>query len=254
MKKSFLITICGIACTSMAAAQISKGTIMLGPTVGSTSYSSATDNLDYSTGTNTNRNTSTKTFGLSLGPQAGVFLTNHFVLGGMLGYNITSRKTDVTTNSSVHAPVTANTKTTNYTLNIGPFMRYYFYNKLAKNLFYLQASGTAGTGNGTSSGNGINVNSTYVSDGKVSHIFTWNAGGGIGLTHFFTNSVGMDIGLGYGYTSTSDKNTSNTLTTNKTTDNTISTDNNYKETVKTNGITLGVGFHWFLNCKHKTTQ
>ncbi len=179
---------------------------------------------------------------MSAGPQAGVFLSNHFLLGGMLGYNITSRKTDVTTSSSIHAPVTANTKTTSYTLNIGPVMRYYFYNKLSKNLFYLQASGTVGTGNGTSSGNGINVNSTYVSDGKVSNIFTWNAGGGIGLTHFFNKTVGMDIGLGYGYTSTSNKNVANTLTTSKTTDNTVSTDNNYKETLKTNGITTGCWF------------
>ncbi len=55
MKKAFIITMCGIVCTTMAAAQISKGTLMLGTTVGSTSYSSSTENLDYTTGTNINR-------------------------------------------------------------------------------------------------------------------------------------------------------------------------------------------------------
>ncbi len=251
MKKIFIAAVYTIVCTAAAHAQIAKGTVLLGTTVGSTSYSSASDNLDYTSGTNINKSTDTKTYGFNIGPQVGVFLTNHFVLGGTLTYNITSRKTDATTTSTVNTPVTAHTNATNYTLNIGPFIRYYFYNTLSNNLLYVQANTTVGTGNGASSGYGENMNSTYTSDGKVSNIFNWNAGASIGLAHFFGPSVALDVALGYAYTSSKNGTANTTVNTNKNTSNVTVTNNNYDEKTATNGISLGAGFHWYLNRHHK---
>jgi len=249
MKKIITTTVLLFSFVFALKAQVSKGTVFIGTTIGTTTYSSAADNLDYTSGSNINKNTDSKSFGFSVGPQVGIFLSNHFVLGGTLTYNITTKTTDAVTNSSINLPVTAHTQATNYTANIGPFMRYYFFNQPAKTMFYWQANATAGIGNGSSSGNGVNVNSTYTTDGKVSNIFNWNAGSSIGITHFFTNSVGMDIALGYTYTSASSGNVTGTSTTNKTNNNIALTSNNYNETTKTNGISLGVGFHWYLPSK-----
>ena len=250
MKKILTITACSIAFAITSHAQISKGTVFLGTSIGSTTYSSSNDNLDYTAGTNINKSTAAKTYGFNVGPQVGVFLSRHFLLGGTVTYNITYKTSDATTLSSVNQPVTAHSETSNYTINAGPFMRYYFYDHLSKNILYVQANATAGTGNGASSGNGVNVNSTYSSDGKVSNIFNWNAGSSIGVTHFFTPSVGMDIALGYTYTSASSGNMNSTESTNKSNSNITISQNNYNETTITNGISFGIGFHWYLNNKH----
>ena len=89
------------------------------------------------------------------------------------------------------------------------------------------------------------ISSSYQSNGTIAGIFTWNAGGSIGLTHFFNDTVGMDIALGYSYTS----NTSKVNTTANATEIVTSTSNNYRETLLTGGVTIGFGFHWFLNKK-----
>jgi hypothetical protein len=235
-------------------AQTAKGTLFLGATLGTTSYSASSDNLDYTSGTNINRSTSTKTSSLSFGPQVGVFVTDHLVIGGTINYSITSRVADATLTSSTTIPTTTHTNATNYTVNIGPFLRYYFYNLIpVKNLVYIQVNGTAGTGNGSSSGSGVNVQTTYTTDGKVSNLSNWNTGASLGITHFFNPSVGMDFALGYAYTSSTSGNTNSTNTTNKASSLVTITNNNYNETTTTNGITLSLGFHWYLVKKHHKT-
>ncbi len=247
MKKPIII-ILSVALAYSASAQFSKGTIFVGPTIGSNSLQWSSDNLNYD-GSNNDvlRSGSAKTYNINIGPQLGVFLTNHIVLGASVNYSLTLRKG--TTNTTLLNNLATNTRSRTYTnaVSSGPFLRYYFFNKLSKNLFYTQINAAVGTGFGNSTGSGNNISSSYVSDGKVNSTFTWNAGGGVGLTHFFNNFIGMDIALGYAYNSSKNQNTNNEHTTANVTKVLTSSTNNYKETVLTNGVNIGLGFHWFLH-------
>ena len=79
-------------------AQFSRGTIMLGTTIGSSAYSSA--NSDYSYDDGSLKSTGTNTYTFSVGPQVGVFLTRHLVLGATLSYNLnSSHGTSTSTNA-----------------------------------------------------------------------------------------------------------------------------------------------------------
>ncbi len=247
MKKTcFLISIY-TALAFSAAAQFSKGTIFVGPTLGTNSYQSASDNLDYSGGKNLNRTASTKTYAFSIGPQVGVFVTDHLVLGGSVNYSLSTKNTNTSTSLVSGGSLITNAKVNTSTFSTGPFLRYYYFDKLSRNIFYTQLNGTLGAGRGTSSGSGNNnTNSTYQSNGTISGIFSWSIGGSVGLTHFFNDFIGMDIAIGYAYNSTANSNQNMTNTTSNTTEIVTRVPNNYKETISTHGVTLGLGFHWFF--------
>jgi len=247
MKKASLILCLLVGSTLSASAQFSKGTIFVGPTLGTTSFQSASDNLDYTSGNNSNRSASSKTYTLTVGPQVGKFLTDHLVLGASLNYSLSVKNTNTNTTLTNNNLLATNAKTNTSTFNAGPFLRYYYFETLSKNMFYAQLNGTLGTGSGGSSGSGANnVNSTYQSNGTVTNIFAWNAGGSIGVTHFFNDLVGMDVAIGYNYISNTSNNNSSTNTTANATEIVTNTSNNYRETLLTHSITLGFGFHWFF--------
>jgi Outer membrane protein beta-barrel domain len=245
MKKLLIsmIATCLICCFQ-ANAQFSKGTIMLGTTIGSTGYSSA--NSDYGYDVGTLKNTGTNTFTFSVGPQVGVFLSPHLVLGATPAFNINTSHVSSTTTNTNNTSSGTTTSTTTTTVSLGPFMRYYLAPGPGNNWFYVQVNGAVGTGAGTSSGNSYNTTTTGNSNGKVSNIFTWNAGASLGLTHFFYRRIGMDIALGYNYSHVHNYDTNSTYSTNKTSGNIVASTNNYSLNTATNGVTLGVGFHWFL--------
>src|SRR4029077_19537690 len=121
MKKIGLIFSVGIAVAYSASAQFSKGTIFVGPTIGTNSFQSASDNLDYSSGNNSNRTASSKTYTLTTGPQVGTFLTDHLVLGASLNYSLSARNTNTNTTLTNTNLLTANAKTSTSTFNAGPF-------------------------------------------------------------------------------------------------------------------------------------
>ncbi len=231
-----------------ASAQFSKGTIFVGPTLGTNSYQSASDNLNYSSGSNQTRTASSKAYTLSFGPQVGVFINDHLVLGGSINYSLSVRNTNTSTTLTNNNLLTTNAKTNTSTVNAGPFVRYYYFDKLSKTMFYTQLNGTLGTGRGGSSSSGNNnINSTYQSDGTINGIFSWNVGGSIGLTHFFNDFVGMDFAVGYGYTSVNSNNQNVTNTSSNISEIVTTVPNDYKETLLTHAVTLGLGFHWFFN-------
>src|SRR5262245_39350498 len=92
MKSIILI---GILCLASASlfAQLSKGTFFVGPTIGAANYNSVNNNYDYAD--SGLRKTTNHNFGISAGPQIGVFLSDHFVVGGSLGVDYTHNKTGV---------------------------------------------------------------------------------------------------------------------------------------------------------------
>jgi len=244
MKKGTTLLIGGLmAFTIHASAQFQTGTLMVGSTLGTTAYTDGTSNYAFDNG-NT-RAVSNKAWSLTAGPQLGVFISPNVVIGGTISVTATNTRTN-TTNATSGIQSTNDANTTNYTIGFGPFVRIYFANQPANNLFYLQIHGSLATGSGTSSGDGASPSSTYQSTGSVSNILNWNAGGIIGITHFFNRHVGMDIGLGYVYTHSQSDNANSTQTVNSNTRNTTTTTNNYKLTNPSNGINLNLGFHWFL--------
>jgi hypothetical protein len=245
MKKLMLIMLAGFELFSLKTnAQFAKGTIMLGTTIGSTGYSSA--NSDYGYDVGTLKNTGTNTFTFSVGPQAGVFLSPHLVLGATPAFNISTSHVNSTTTNTNNTTTGTSTSTTTTTVSIGPFLRYYFAGLSGNNWLYGQVNGAVGTGSGTSSGNSYTTTSTGNTNGKVTNIFTWNSGASIGLTHFFYKRIGMDMAVGYSYSHIHNYDTNNTYSTNKTSLVITSSTNNYTLNTVTNGITFAVGFHWYL--------
>jgi hypothetical protein len=247
MKKICLLICVWISCVLSSSAQFSRGTIFVGPTLGTSSYQSAADNLDYSSGNNATRTSSSKTYAFSIGPQVGVFVNDHLVLGGSVNYSHSAKDTHTNTSLVNGNLLASNSSANTSTFNTGPFLRYYYFDNLSKNIFYTQLNGTVGTGHGVTSGSGNNnINSTYQSDGTTSGIFSWSAGGSVGLTHFFSDFIGMDIAVGYSYNSTTSNSQNVTNTTSNATEIVTHVSNTYKETLLTHGVTLGLGFHWFF--------
>jgi hypothetical protein len=229
---------------SNSQAQFKRGTLMMGTTIGSTAFSSASSDYGYDDGES--RTTDTKTYTLNLGPQIGVFLTPNFVVGGTFSFGLTNSQANTSTLLTNATTTGSKTNTMTSTVSIGPFLRYYFAGLPDRNWFYMQVNGAAGTGSGSNSGNSFTSTTTATTDGSVSSIMTWNAGGSFGLTHFFYKHIGMDIAVGYSYSHTHNYNVNNTNTTNTSTDKLTTSTNNYTLNTGTNGVTLGVGFHWFL--------
>ena len=226
-----------------ANAQFQTGTLMVGSTLGTTTYTDGTSNYAFDNGNS--RAVSNKAWSLSAGPQLGVFISPNVVIGGTISVTATHTRTN-TDNTASGVQSTNYAENTNYTVGFGPFMRIYFANQPANNLFYLQIHGGLAAGSGNSSGNGASPTSTYQSTGSVSNIFNWNAGGILGITHFFNRHIGMDIGLGYTYTHSQSDNANSTQTVNTNTGHASTTTNNYTLTSPSNGINLNLGFHWFL--------
>jgi Outer membrane protein beta-barrel domain len=227
-----------------ANAQFKKGTIMLGTTVGTTGYSSAGSDYNYDAGEL--RSAGNNTFTFSIGPQVGVFLSPRLVLGATPAFTISSSHATnhITNPNSTISATTTHTMTT--TVTLGPYVRYYFTSLTGDNWFYGQINASIGSGGGSTSGTSNTTTTTGNTSGTVSDILTWNAGASIGMTHFFYKRIGMDIAVGYNYSHVHNYDVNNTSTINNTSGKITVTSNNYALNTATNGVTLGVGFHWFL--------
>ena len=237
MKRIFLVlAICFTGLTSLKA-QLAKGNLFVGSTIGSTAYNWGTNTYLYSAG-NTQKLDS-KQFAIDLTPSLGVFVTNHLVFGGSLDVGYSHNKSDVTnTDGSV---VPTQTTINNSTYSIGPFLRYYFYNSTpSKTLLYVEGRATVGSGSGSTNELDSNTgNTTYTATDN--NVFLFTAAGSLGVTHFITKNIGLDVALGYSYDYekyttdfTFDPNSGNTSSGSK------------KATLPQSGITLFAGFHFFL--------
>lgn len=229
-------------------AQVSKGTLFVGSTIGAANYNSITNNYDYAD--SGYRKTTNHNFGIGLSPQLGVFVNDHLIVGGSIGFDYAHDKQNLQNTESNFE--NAETKRETFTINAGPFLRYYFFNTSpGSTLLYTQIGARVGTGSGSSSGNGDNTANTFTTSGKITNIFSWNANGSIGITHFIQKTVGLDIFAGYNYDSDKSHNTTTTNYTSKSGGTNTSRAVDYDLTTHTNNILLGAGFHWFF-ASHKS--
>jgi len=227
MKKIILAGIFCIAATTLLKAQGAKGNLYLGTDLGSTIYHSQT------TTTNTNGNietNNTKEYTISVAPAIGVFLSDHFILGGNLSVNYDHNQSDF----NDAAASSSSTTTSNSThFDIGPIMRYYFFaDKPSTTMFYLQANGTVGAGSGSTTEADNNSGTATTTSSNVSGLFVYSGGGSVGITHYITKNIGLNFGVGYLYTHTS------------YTDNYGDTKANVG--IGNSGINLSAGFHLIL--------
>ncbi len=248
MKNIIFSALLCAAGTTLVHAQTGKGNLFAGASIGSAAYSSASNNYDYIDGNN--KTTDSKTYAISGSPSLGVFVNDHLIIGGVFGLNYKHLKNEENTTET--AILNSKTATNTFTVDLGPFVRYYFFqNNPSSTLLYLQAQATAGTGSGNTAGSGTSNSIAYTSSGKVSNIFTYTGGGSIGVTHFFQKTVGLDLGIGYGYAHEKSTNVNNQYKTASSGGAKTTVTNDYDLNTSTNGLTLSAGFHWFIPGKNK---
>jgi hypothetical protein len=159
MKKTivFITGFCTLVTVSTSA-QFQRGTLMLGTNLAAGAYNSA--NSDYTYDNASARSATNTNYTFSGGPQLGVFVAPNVVVGGTINYNISNTTTNSTLTASTG--VTGNkTTATNYTVNLGPFLRVYFADHYAPNLFYTHLqSDNANTANTIKDSNGAVTTST----------------------------------------------------------------------------------------------
>lgn len=239
MKKIFLaIAICTAAFTG-AKAQLTKGNMFVGADLGTTSYSFGTQSFNYSSAGSI-QNDNNKTYSLDFAPSMGVFLTNHLVFGGTLDLSYSHISDNITnTNSTL---VSNESKSDNTTVTLGPFLRYYFFDSTpSKTVFYIQASGLAGSGSGSSSGSDeASSESPGQYSSNISNEFVIQGSGSLGITHFISKDIGLDLAIGYTYDY---EHYTDTYNTNPTTP---GSSGSYKASIPKNGIGINAGFHFFL--------
>ncbi len=243
MKNIILVAFFCAVSPCLFAQQLSKGTLFVGSSIGNTNYNSITNNYNYiDSGL---RKTTNHNFGIGLSPQVGVFVTNHLIVGGSFGLDYTHSKQDI--QSTEGNLISNDTKRNTFTINAGPFARYYFFGTTpGSTLFFTQLDARVGTGSGNSSGSGDNQANTFTSTGKISKIFSWNAGGSIGVTHFTQKNIGLDIYAGYNYGHDKSHNVTATNYASKSGAGNTVTTSDYDLTAHNNNIMFGAGFHWFL--------
>jgi hypothetical protein len=247
MKKIIVMALVCAASASFVRAQTEKGNMFVGATVGDLSYASQTSDFSFSDGRL--RTADQKLTSLEFNPTLGWFVTNHLVFGGGITLKYDHNTVNNTVTGKQITPTLTSNTANDFTLNVGPFLRYYFFNgQPSSTLFFIQGYGNVGVGSGTSSGSGSSPSSSYTSSGKVSNIFSYDAGGSIGITHFIEKNVGLDVAVGYGYVHEKSTNTEQTITT-ATGGGTTTTNNNYDLARHLNGVSFSAGFHWFLHNK-----
>ena len=243
MKKTLIAAlICATGALHASAQESLKGTVFLGTSVGSTTYTQTSNDYTYPDGGT--KNTTPHAYSFSLSPSAGVFVTNHLILGGSLGVSYSHNKTN--TSITEGSPSSSTSTTNSTTVDLGPFLRYYFYEvKPLRTMLYMQIQGTVGVGGGSSSGAGESVTSSYVSNGTTSGIFTWTSGASLGVTHFIQKNIGIDFALGYSH-SYEHSNVSGSTQTTKVNGTETTAPGDYKLRTSADGFTASVGFHWFI--------
>ncbi len=243
--KSLLLFITVFCCLS-ARSQFTKGTRMVGATIGSSVFSGGT--TDVSGPNQISSSADTKNFSLQITPSIGWFVSNETVVGGSFLLSVS----DQLTRNMATGITFKEDHYNNLDFGAGAFVRHYLKNTSSLRPFahlYL----TAGSGSTKTDGfhyyteGTATIKDTY--DGKSSGRFFYNAGLNGGFTKMLNPNVGLDLFAGYLY-SFSNRTTKTTGITDHT-DPAQDTRAEYETTQKFtgHGFTIGIGFQVFLSKK-----
>ena len=225
-------------------AQLKKGNLIAGASIGSIFYNASKTTLEVPPPT-TGYSTNNSSYGISITPNVGKFLTDRIAVGLLLDINIEKEKTTSEANGNTFQK----NESTSTTFGAGVFARNYFSG--TKNVPFVQILAAASTGTFKNEGFYYNGN-TYkdVFSGKGSGIFSVRTGLLFGFTRFLSQNAGIDVAAGYNL-----KYSKFTLTSVTTRDvginGTVDETYNSKPTQKTteHGFALSVGLQIFLDHK-----
>jgi len=245
MQKSLLLIFLIVCFSTISFSQLKKGTRMPGATVGSIFYNNGNTDVSFPAPTQ-GYSYKTSSFGVSLTPSMGWFISDNTAIGASLNLNPSGSKTTYEFNGATYKK----DESTTFNFGIGGFVRNYFGNnssfipfgQISMN-FGISSLNTEGFFYG-GSGSGA-YKDAY--DGKSSGGFFTNAALALGLTKMLNEHTGLDIFAGYNYSYS--KNTVKTTSTrddgaNGSIDLTSISEPTNKFT--NHGFMIGVGFQVFL--------
>jgi hypothetical protein len=223
-------------------AQFKKGMRMVGAGIGNAFYNSGKSDYSYPAPT-TGYTSNSNSFGITLNPSMGWFISDNTAIGALLNLGYTHQKTFNTSTGTTYKKDISNS----FDIGIGGFARNYF-----------KSSGTMipfgqfnlNLGIGSSGNNGfyfVNTDkNTY--DGNSSGDFFINSGIILGLTKMLNDHTGLDFFAGYTYSYSERSFKTTTLTdlgNNGSVDQTAVSESTLKFT--NHGVAIGVGFQIFLD-------
>ena len=230
-------------------AQFAKGDKMVGASVASIFFNSGNSDISVaSIGNNISKITS---YGISITPSIGWFISDKTALGATLNINPNGQKTTYEENGNTYQ----SDKSNGFNIGIGGFVRNYFSNNSSWAPFG-QFSINAGISNLKTDGffyyKGGFPYYKYTYTGNSSGGFFANAAFTGGLTRKMGDNAGLDLFIGYNYSYNKNTFKRTTLYYLTSSDNNPSTGNNETTTKFTNhGFVLGLGFQVFLKGKKK---
>jgi hypothetical protein len=174
-------------------AAIAKGSMTIGTGLGGITFGDNKSSTSYSN-TPTVYESDGNSFSISVYPSAGWFVKDRLAIGLNTSLSFYSSKS---TSSNTSSTTTTESKYTQPSVYIGPFVRYYF-GGTEKGSLFAQASAEVGINGGKSSSKTSTGSSSETkTKPKGNYYFT----GAFGYEHFISNNVGLFGSLGVGYTS-----------------------------------------------------
>ena len=245
-QRKFLLFCLFIFQTFIIHAQFSKGDRMVGVTIGNIFFNSGKSDYTYPPPTS-GFTTNTNSFGISLSPSYGWFISDNTVLGAsfIIEYNHKKAFSKDASNGNTFS----RDETNNFNIGVGAFARNYF-NSSGKFYPFGQFGFNFGIGSSSSKGFFFSSGNKSTYDGKSSGDFFANAGLSVGLTRMLNKHTGLDFSLGYNFSY--NKNTFKTTTlldigNNGSIDQTAISEPTQKFT--NHGVMLALGFQIFLEGK-----
>ena len=226
---------------TVASAQFTKGTRMVGVSLGSAFFNSGKKEFSVPAPT-TGYTSSINSYGFGISPSMGWFISSDMVVGArvMLGYNY-----DKTIDADNNVTFRKNIRTS-FTGSIGGFARKYF----GTDGFMPFAQVHADAGSGTSHTEGFLYTTVYkeIYTGKSSGDFSADGGLSVGVTKLLNDHVGLEIAAGYLYSYNKNKfktTTSRDIDRNGTIDEEGISQLTTKYT--NHGASISIGLQVFLN-------
>jgi len=236
----FLLT----AIPTISNAQFSKGNILIEGGLGNLSLSNnKTHNEEVGSPDSRNEGSG---FKISIFPRIGYFVTNNLVVGTTLGIGFSSNKSKSFNSTMGYKEYES--KFSSATLDLLPFVRYYFPGKNIKTRLYGQIGGGVNLAlSAKYTSENFDNNGKVVGTYKTNYAkkpFTVSGEALVGLNHFISQNVAVNAALGYNYSRS-------TMTSSYTQTflNSSSTSTDVKNISTTGAFVWNVGFTMIIPCK-----
>lgn len=235
-----------ILITFTGSAQFKKGMRMAEATIGSSFLNSGKSDYSFPPPT-TGYTNSDNSFGISLNPSMGWFISDNVAVGALLNLGYNHDKSFDMANGNTFDQNISN----NFNIGIGGFARNYF-NTSGSMMPFGQFNLNFGIGSSSKNGFSYSNGNKYTYDGKSSGDLYVNTGLAGGFTKMLNDHTGLDFFAGYTFSFSKNTFKTTTLTdfgNNGTIDQTSVSEPTQKFT--NHGFSIGIGFQIFLDKKNK---